>query len=580
MRGKWALPARRAGRRNDLPPAGKVSACGRGLAVAPVAQSVYALCPMQRILKVAGYGVAVVSSVVALLSVRAAETRTTASEATTTLMALRAQLEAHVGDDRFSGATWGVKVVSLETGRTLFEHHADRLLSPASNTKLYTGALALDRLGGDYRIVTPILAAARPDASGTVTGDVIVSGRGDPGWHSWPERKGFEEIFAPFVAALRKAGVRRITGDLVADATFFRGGANGAGWTADDLNDYYGAEISALSLEDNYVDLKIVPGANVGRPAGVTLVQPHSGLVLDNRVVTSAAGGVRRIEVMRLLGESVVHVFGEMPLGNDDYITEATVQRPANWFAAALRDVLTRQGIVVEGKPRSVHWPDAAANTRDEARLTLGEIVSAPMREMVTGFMKSSQNLRTDLIFAHVGEMRRAADAPAWRSSEQCGVLALREFLQEHGLAADEVRFEEGSGLSRNNLTSARATVALLTFMAAHREAEAFRASLPIAGVDGTLRRRMKGTPAEGNVRAKTGTLRWANSVSGYVSSAAGEELVFSAMLNRAVMPPGKNARDEVDAIAVMLARFLGRSDAEVEAGGGGGDVAGGQGGR
>ena len=139
---------------------------------------------------------------------------------------------------------------------------------------------------------------------------------------------------------------------------------------------------------------------------------------------------------------------------------------------------------------------------------------------------------------------------------------ALRDFLQRSGLPADEVRFDEGSGLSRNNLTSANATLALLTFMAKHREADAFLASLPIAGVDGTLRRRLRGTAAEGNVRAKTGTLRWANSLSGYVTSEAGERLAFSVMLNRSIVPPGRFGRDDVDAIALMLARFSGRSDA------------------
>ena len=174
--------------------------------------------------------------------------------------------------------------------------------------------------------------------------------------------------------------------------------------------------------------------------------------------------------------------------------------------------------------------------------------------------MKSSQNLETDLIFAHLGEVARAPAAPAGQTSEQSAVVALQDFLRQNGLPADEVRFEEGSGLSRNNLTTANATVGLLKFMVAHRAASDFVTSLPVAGVDGTLRRRMKGTPAEGNVRAKTGSLRWANSLSGYVTSAAGERLVFSLMLNRSVAPPGRNAREDLDAVAVMLAGFAGRS--------------------
>ncbi len=481
------------------------------------------------------------------------------SRSAQTLDELRAQLERHLGQERFRGAAWGVKVVSLESGSTWFEHAPARLQSPASNTKLYTAALALDRLGGDYRIVTPILARAKPDAAGNLAGDLVVSGRGDPSWNSGAARAGFDAVLAPFVNLIAGAGVKRVTGDIVADATFLRGGASGAGWTADDLNDYYGAELSAITLEDNYADLRITPAAAAGGAAAVSLVQPHTALTLDNRIVTVAAGAPRRIEVRRLIGERVVHLFGQIPLGAAPIVEQATVPRPAQWFAQAFKAALERRGIRVEGRARSVLWPEAVGS---DGLVPLGEMLSPQMHELVAGFMKPSQNLQTDLIFGYVGEKERPDDAPAWRTSEELGLAALRGFLQAHGLFPDDVRFEEGSGLSRNNLTSARAIVALLAFMAKHREAEAFRASLPIAGVDGTLRRRMKGTAAEGNVRAKTGTLRWANSLSGYVTTAAGEPLAFSVMLNRAVGGPGRVPRDDVDAIAEMLARYAGRGPA------------------
>lgn len=474
---------------------------------------------------------------------------------------LHAQIEAHVTRPRFAPALWGVKVTSLDTGRTLFEHHADRRLSPASNSKLYTGALALDVFGTDYRIVTPILATTKPDEAGVLRGDLIVSGRGDPSWKSPLRREDFWKTFEPFVDVLSKAGVRRIAGDVVADATWFHALPNGAGWTADDLNDYYGAEISAVSLEENYVDLRIVPGARVGEPCVVTLLQPHSGLTLDNRMTTVAAGSARVVVVKRIFDETVVRLFGHLPLGGKEEITEATVPRPAAWFARALKEALERRGIRVEGVARSVRWPEKSAVTAEAVKL--GEITSPPMHALVKAFMKPSQNLETDLIFAHIGETRRTADTPAWRDSEELAVPVLTEFLRAHGVPAGDVRFEEGSGLSRNNLTTANATVALLTAMTTHRAASEFADSLPVAGVDGTLRRRLKGTPAEGNLRAKTGSLRHANSLSGYVTTAAGERLVFSLTLNRNVQPVGRNVREELDEIGVLLARFSGRSSAQ-----------------
>lgn len=476
---------------------------------------------------------------------------------------LQERIAAHVNQPRFHGALWGVKIVSLATGETWFEHHADRLMSPASNSKLYTAALALDRLGGDYRIRTPIFATVAPDAEGEIKGDVIVSGRGDPSWKTRGGSRNFWDAFEPVVAVLVGAEVRRVTGDIVADATWFHALPNGAGWTADDLNDSYGAEISAITLEQNYAEVRVTPAIRTGGPGEVTWLHPHTGLTLVNRIVTSAAGGVRRIGTQRVLGERTVHLFGEMPLDAKPATVDLTVPRPADWYAAGLKEALVRRGIRVEGRARSVRWPEAPAAAG--AGVKLGEASSPPMRELVAAFMKPSQNLETDLIFGHLGELRRAPEVPYWRSTEDLAVAALREFLQANALPADEVRFEEGSGLSRNNLTTANATVALLAFMAKHHAAADFLTSLPIAGVDGTLRSRMKGTAAEGNVRAKTGTLRYANSLSGYVTTAAGERLAFSVMLNRNTrQPANRHVREELDDIAVMLARFPGGRESPV----------------
>ncbi len=473
---------------------------------------------------------------------------------------LVARLEAHVAQPRFSGSLWGVRVDSLETGRTLFAHHADRLMSPASNSKLYTGALALDVLGPDHRIVTPLLVRAKPDAAGTLAGDLIISGRGDPSWKSARRRDDFHGIFAPFVAVLRAAGVKRITGDIIADTTWFHAAPNGAGWTVDDLNDDYGAEIAAISLEDNYADVRLAPAATAGEPGAVTLIQPETGLVLDNRLVTAAPGAERQVVVRRLFDDNVVHVFGQLPVGAKEEFSEITVPRPAAWFARALKAALIREGIPVDGGARSVRWPDAPSAPADA--LKLGEIVSSPMRALVAGFMKPSQNLETDLIFAYLGEVRRTATTPTWRDSETLALGALRDFLRKHGLPADDVRFEEGSGLSRNNLTTANATVGLLRVMAKHAAAQAFANSLPIAGVDGSLKRRMADPATAGNVRAKTGTLRYANSLSGYVTTAAGERLAFSFMLNRnAGQPANRRVTLELDDMAVWLAGLATRSE-------------------
>ena len=472
---------------------------------------------------------------------------------------LRDRIEAHVTQPRFRASLWAVRIDSLETGKTLYSHHADRLMTPASNSKLYVGALALDMLGPDYRMVTPLLATAKPDDAGTVRGDVIVSGRGDPSWKSAPRRSDFWRIFTPFVESLQRAGVRRITGEVVADATYFHALPNGTGWMVDDLDTDDGAEISAVSLEDNYADVRITPGARPGDPCGVELLHPFTNLVLDNRMVTVAADGGRQVVNRRLFGENVVHLFGWLPIDGKEAIVKVTVPRPAGWFARALKAALIRGGIPVDGGARSLRWPDEPAASATAVKL--GEVTSPPLRELVAAFMKPSQNLETDLIFAHLGEARRTAETPAWRESEALALEGLRNFFQQHGLPSEDVRFAEGSGLSQYNLTTANATVALLATMAKQQAARDFLDSLPVAGADGTLQRRMKGTAAEGNVRAKTGTLRYTNSLSGYVTTVAGERLVFSLMLNRnAGQPANRPVVRELDDIAVWLAGLSERS--------------------
>ena len=190
------------------------------------------------------------------------------------LAQLREQLTAHLDQPRFADALWGVKIISLDTGKTLFESQADRLMSPASNCKLFTAALALDRFGGDYRIATTVYATAKVNWRGTVHGDLIVVGHGDPSWNRRRFGTNFWEIFEPFIGVLTNAGVRRIKGDIVADATFFRGPPTGASWTADDLQDYYGAKISALSLDDNYAEISVQPGAATARRASLRCCNP------------------------------------------------------------------------------------------------------------------------------------------------------------------------------------------------------------------------------------------------------------------------------------------------------------------
>lgn len=475
---------------------------------------------------------------------------------------LRTRLGSHVAQAKFDPGIFGVKIIALQSGKIVFEHDAGKLFSPASNCKLYTVALALDELGGDYRIKTSLFAAEKPNRFGTLKGDLIVYGRGDPTINERMHGTNIFEALEPLVAVLTNAGVKRISGDLVGDESFFRGPPYGSGWDCDDLEYYYGAEISALTINDNLLKLTAKPGAKIGDPCSLSLTPATSCLALVNRTRTAAPDARRDITCYRPLGENAVYVSGQWPLGDVSHNDYVTFHNPAALFAAFFKEALARHGIKVGGRLRTMSWLDRQAQPLDWAKMTeLGFVESPPLREIAREILKPSQNLYTDLLLAHVGALAAATNSTAGGTSEEAGVARLRLFLAKAGVRENDLFFEEGSGLSRNNLATPNATVALLQFMARHAAARAYEDALPVAGVDGSLRNRLKGARTTGNVHAKTGTLRWANSLSGYVTTAAGERLAFCIMLNRFPAPAGDSATAEIDFIPRLLAEFGGKID-------------------
>jgi len=368
------------------------------------------------------------------------------------------------------------------------------------------------------------------------------------------------------VAALTNAGVKRIAGDLVGDDSFIKGPPYGSGWAWDDAEYYYGAEISALTINDNTLKVTVKPGEKAGAACKLSLSPETSYLTLSNRTTTAEKGARRTISFYRPLNENVVYVSGQMGLEEGAYSDEVTVHNPAGLFVAWCKQALERNGVKVGGKLRTMGWLERKSEPIDcEKLVELGSVESLSMADIAREVMKPSQNLYTDLLLAEVGEKTRTAETRESRggeeTSEDLGIRELNKFLGEAGVKRGDVLFEEGSGLSRNNLTTPNATVALLQFMNRHKASEAYLNALPIAGVDGTLRSRMKGTPAANNVKAKTGTLRWANSLSGHVTTASGEHLIFSIMLNRYHSVDARaSGRGEIDVIPVWLAGMTGKS--------------------
>ena len=458
----------------------------------------------------------------------------------------------------------GVKVTSAETGKTLFEENSNKLLRPASGMKLYTVATALDRLSPDYRFVTSVYARSKPDAAGLIRGDLTLYGRGDPSLSFRFNNNDYFKAINDLAARIAAAGVKRVEGDLVGDETYFVGPPYGAGWEWEDLQWWYGAEVSALTVNDNYLELSVTSGAQPGAPAVVTIRPAAPLLTVNNRVITSVRGTRRDLNVYRPLNSDTIELSGTIAAG-DTYTGRIAMSRPALLMAYLLRSALAQQGVTITGKTRMVPSPPASTTSVLEPSATgLVEVASmqSPALSLISAqTLKPSQNLYTEIILRSLGRVAgpMTAAAASTRTSEAAGLEVIKAFLSDAGVNPSSVVLADGSGLSRSDMITADATVQVLTHMRKHRYAVAFRDALPVGGVDGTLRNRFKGTVAENNLRAKTGTLSTAASLSGYVTTAAGEELIFSIIVNNypdATSP----VADCIDPIALLLASFAVKS--------------------
>jgi serine-type D-Ala-D-Ala carboxypeptidase/endopeptidase (penicillin-binding protein 4) len=251
------------------------------------------------------------------------------NQAPQTLSELQQRIAAHLDQPRFAQAQWGVKIVSLDSGKIVFERNADKLLKPASNAKMFTAALALDRLGEDYRVKTSFYSASLPDSNGVLKADLIAYGRGDPCFSARFNDGDYEAALAPAVDAIVAAGIKQIAGDLVGDDSYFAGPPFGSDWAWDDLQNYYGAEVSALTYQDNVIDLIFKPGKEMNDICQIVTHPETSFVTFSNRTVSIPAGGRGRVRIYRPLGENTAYISGTVPLDSKGESDAVAVHNPA-----------------------------------------------------------------------------------------------------------------------------------------------------------------------------------------------------------------------------------------------------------
>ena len=461
-----------------------------------------------------------------------------------------ARADALVGAAPASKGEWGFLIVDARTGETLYGKNPDGYFVPASNMKLFTTALALAKLGPDYRFHTTLETRGTISPDGTLSGDVILVGRGDPNLSNrkfpFVLKEEFdgpsEKPLAELADALVARGVARITGDVVGDDSYFPRERYPNGWEIDDMVWEYGAAISAIVVDDNTVALTLTPGEKTGDPVLAAVAPSTSDFTVQNDVTTSALEVKSDLTLTREPGSTLVVVRGTLPANSAPRKLVLAIEEPAQHAAQLLASLLAQRGVKIDGQARAVHVPELDPAPRE----VLAEHVSVPLGDSIKLINKISQNLHAEMLLRTV-----ARQNGLWSTPEDL-MKVPQDFYSAAGIAPDDVIQTDGSGLSRHDLVTPRAVVTLLKYAQEQAWFAPYYASLPVAGIDGSLQDRMKGTVAEGRIHAKTGSVAHVRTLSGYAELPDGRRLIFSFLSNN---QGGKNheAPDVLNALCVAM---------------------------
>ena len=461
---------------------------------------------------------------------------------------LRRDLQAIFGTPAVDHAQWSVIVKSLRSGDTLYSINSNRLQVPASNQKLITSAVAAERLGWDYRYTTRIYATAPMSADGTIDGDLVVQSNGDPTINPrHPERWVVLDEWGKQLAA---RGVHLIAGQLIGDDNAFVEPGWAPGWSWDDIALGYGAPVSALQYNENQVELLIGPGQEAGGRAIISTSPAGSGLTIDHGVTTASAGTETKVTLERIPGSKILSVRGQVAIGTAALSEDVAAPNPTQMYVNALREALARNGIFVGGLAVDI---DDLRLAPDLSKATLLlEDRSPPLSEIVDVTLKWSRNIYAETMLVSMAP-------PGRPGTTDDGLVALRETLNSWQVPEASYIARDGSGLSRYDYVSADALLALLTHVWSEPKlAETFKSALPVAGLSGSLANRMKDTPAQGRIFAKTGSMSQVRSLSGYAMTLADEPLVFSIVVNGFHVPT-KDIDAIIDSALVRLVAFSGK---------------------
>ncbi|MEH7382152.1 D-alanyl-D-alanine carboxypeptidase/D-alanyl-D-alanine-endopeptidase [Bacillus sp. JJ1533] len=440
-----------------------------------------------------------------------------------------------MNEPNLKGAIAGISVRSANTGQVLFEHAGDVRLRPASNLKLITAATALSALGGNYQFSTEILTDGKLDGN-KLTGNLYLKGKGDPTL--------LQEDLDLLAKKIKKSGVDVIFGNVIADDTWYDDERYSTDLTWTDETYYYGAAVSGLTASPNKdydsgtLIVEVSPGKKVGAKATITL-QPSSNYVkIINHTKTVRKDEKISINIIRAHGENVISIEGTIPINAKPVQEWMTVWEPTGYVLDLFKKSLAKQEIHVIGTEGIAKTPSTA--------VLLASDHSIPLNELLIPFMKLSNNGHGETLVKEMGRHRYG------EGSWEKGINVVKEELRKIGVDPSSMVIRDGSGISHVNLVSANDISKLLYSAQKQEWFPTFLHSLPVAGnserlVGGSLRYRLKSPGMEGKVKAKTGTITTVSSLSGYMKTRSGEDLIFSILLNNLMNDAhGKPIEDKI----------------------------------
>ncbi len=468
-------------------------------------------------------------------------------------------LDARLDQPPFNRQLWGVAVLD-DRGRLLYARNADRLFIPASTAKLAVSAVAAARLPADWTVRTSLYGTS-PLRDGVLQGDLVLYGRGDPTWSrrcfgADTARAGVcesEPMWAlrRLADSLRARGVRTITGDVVGDGSWLEPPLVHPAWENYDLNWWYAAPVSGLGFNDNSVDLTWGAGPAVGGPPAISIAPALAPVRLENRAVTTPGDTGTTIDFFRDPGTLRIRAEGRVALTGRGRTEYFALPDPNYYAAVALRSALTDAGIAVEGATRST--TDSLAYAPLRAGAPLAEVPSRPLRDWIFPVLNTSQNWFAEMLLKQLG--KQFGHAGTWRE----GMAVERRFLIDSlGVDSTQLALVDGSGLANSNLVTPLALARILGGMRGHPRGEVFLAALPRAGQRGSLARRFAGTPAEGRVVAKPGSIARVNGLAGYLELDRERTVTFAVLANHHALA-GMAVTAQIDSLIVDLARQLAR---------------------